>query len=222
MFRPKSLDHTVTIISRLVSGIFPEGLEGNVRRDTQGTWKQLIKRYYAVSFSEVAQLVWGYEQADLEEVNTKMSESPKLHLQRDLKVLRKREGFLDHQDAAVLLAFGGEVASLVTVHDGHLDVVPERRVGRAHAEDVGGNGDFGGECQVVVGNSHRQGQTLASLITRQALTATARRQTGEREKREGLERCGAPHAEKCVILRGRGLLEGEEHSQTDAFHLFSP
>lgn len=132
---------------------------------------QLIK-HDAVSFADVAQLVRGYEQADLEEVNAKVSESPKLHLQRDLKVLRKRDGFLDHQDAAVLHAFGGEVASLVTVHDGHLDVVPERRVGRAHAEDVGGNGDFGGECQVVVGNSHRQGQTLASLITRQALTAS--------------------------------------------------
>lgn len=208
MFRPKSLDHTVTIISRLVSGIFPEGLEGNVRRDTQGTWKQLIKRYNAVSFGEVAQLVWGYEQADLEEVNAKMSESPKLHLQRDLKVLRTREGFLDHQDAAVLLAFGGEVASLVTVHDGHLDVVPERRVGRAHAEDVGGNGDFGGECQVVVGNSHRQGQTLASLITRQALTATARRQTGGKREKRGVRTLRCATCGKVCDFKGAGFAGG--------------
>lgn len=125
-----------------------------------------------------------------------MSESPQFHLQRDFKVLRKRDGFLNHQHAAVIHAFDGEEASLVPVHDGHLDVVPERRVGRAHAEDVGGNGDFGGECQVVVGNSRRQGQALASQITRQALTATAKgrwRETrGKREKREekeGLERC---------------------------------
>lgn len=149
----------------------------------------MMHRKRLVSFSDgVAQLVWGYKQADLEEVNAKVSESPKFHLQRDFKVLRKRDGFLDHQDAALVHAFGGEVASLVTVHDGHLDVVPEHGVGGAHAEDVGGNGDFGGECQVVVGNSHRQGQALARLITRQALTATAKGRWREKRGKERRER----------------------------------
>lgn len=176
-----------------------------------------------VSFGDgVAELVRGYEQANLKEVNAKVSETAKFHLQRDFKVLRKRDGFLDHQDAAVVHVFGGEVASLVTVHDGHLDVVPERRVGRAHAEDVGGNGDFGGECQVVVGNSHRQGQTLASLITRQALTATARRQTGGKREKRGVRTVRCATCGKVCDFKGGGVCgRGGAFavtSQIDAFH----
>lgn len=103
--------------------------------------------------NSVADVVGRDEQSNLEQVNAQMAETRQLHLQRDLEVLRMSDGFLQHQNAAVIQPFGGEESVPVPVHDGHFDIVPERGVGRAHAEEVGGDGDFGRKCQLVVGDA---------------------------------------------------------------------
>lgn len=67
---------------------------------------------------------------------------------------------------------------------------------RAHAEDVGEDGDVGGEGEVVVGYSQGHGQALDRLIAKQAFTSTAMRegwgagarQDGIRQNTTGTER----------------------------------
>lgn len=71
-------------------------------------------------------------------------------------------------------------------------------MGRAHAEDVGEDGDVGGEGEVVVGYSQGHGQALDRLIAKQAFTTTAMRegwgagagarQDGIRQNTTGTER----------------------------------
>lgn len=81
----------------------------------------------------------------------------------------------DHKATVVVHFFCGEKPLLVPADDGQLNFIPRDSIGRAHAENVGGYLDVGGEREVIVGYSQRQALALLIFITRQALTATARK-----------------------------------------------
>lgn len=141
------------------------------------------------------------------------------HLQRQLKVLRLSDGPRHSHLATRGHSLHAEEVALVAADDGNLDMVSGHGVGRAHAEDVGGHGDVGGEGEMVVGYSQRRGQALASLIAKQAFTTTVRRDRGQRQDRTRQRRtdrtnreqkrgisliCRAWHAASWVGLGGQG------------------
>lgn len=74
-------------------------------------------------------------------------------------------------------------------------------VGRAHAEDVGGHGDVGGEGEMVVGYSQRRGQALASLIAKQAFTTTVRKDKGQGQNKTRQRRTDRTNRETEKIER---------------------
>lgn len=80
-------------------------------------------------------------------------------------------------------------------------------MGRAHAEDVGEDGDVGGEGEVVVGYSHWHGQALQRLVAKQTFASAAKRggwgtntgqnKTGTQRKRLGVNFTFAVHSMQC-------------------------
>lgn len=81
----------------------------------------------------------------------------------------------DHKATVVVHFFCGEKPLLVPADDGQLNFIPRDSIGRTHAENVGGYLNVGGKREVIVGYSQRQALALLIFITRQALTATARK-----------------------------------------------
>lgn len=61
-------------------------------------------------------------------------------------------------------------------------------VGGTHAEDAGGDGDVGGEGEVVVGYSQGQAQALDRLNAKQAFASTAKTEGRERRGEDKTER----------------------------------
>lgn len=81
----------------------------------------------------------------------------------------------DHNATVVVHFFCGEKTLLVPADDGQQNFIPRDSIGRAHAENVGGYLNVGRKREVIVGYSQRQALALLIFITRQALTATARK-----------------------------------------------
>lgn len=81
----------------------------------------------------------------------------------------------DHKATVVVHFFCGEKPLLVPAGDGQLNFIPWDSIGRTHAENVGGHLNVGRKREVIVGYSQRQALALLIFITRQALTATARK-----------------------------------------------
>lgn len=96
-------------------------------------------------------------------------------LQRQLKVLRLADELGHRHHATSGRPLRLEEAALIALGDSDLDVIASHGVGRAHAEDVGEDGDVGGEGEVVVGYSQGHGQALDRLIAKQAFASTAKR-----------------------------------------------
>lgn len=112
---------------------------------------------------------FGYEGAD-------SSMAGQLHLNHQDEIA----GLCDlplHENHTIVAAhfFGSEKTLLISADDGEQNFIPRDSTGRAHAENIDGNLNVGGEREVV--RSYSQGQVLAFLIfvTRQALTTTARK-----------------------------------------------
>lgn len=97
-----------------------------------------------------------------------------LHHERQIEVLWLVNGLLHRHHATRGHSLRAEVALLIPLHNGDVDVIVRQYVGRPHPEDVGGRTDIDGESELVVGYSHRQGQALATLIANQALTTTVK------------------------------------------------
>lgn len=72
-------------------------------------------------------------------------------------------------------------------------------MGRAHAEDVGEDGDVGGEGKVVVGYSQGHGQALARLIAKQAFASGLSNSTVVRRTLEGQASVTSLHIEAALI-----------------------
>lgn len=106
-----------------------------------------------------------------------------LHLNPQEEVPGLWDGPLQGHDAPVAVHLPHcEKALLVPAQDGEVEVIPRNDTGRAHAENVKGGLEAGGEREVV--GSDSQGQLLALLPVGagQALT-TAARQGEEGEKK---------------------------------------
>ena len=100
-------------------------------------------------------------------------------------------------------------------------------MGGAHAEDVGEDGDVGGEGEVVVGYSQGHGQALDRLIAKQAFTSTVKRdrwegrgRTGQDKTEQNKHREGERERERPgvnLICRAWHAVEGTSNSA--ALHL---
>lgn len=127
-----------------------------------------------------------------------------LHLNHQEEVSGLWDGSLQGHDAPVAVHLPHcEKALLVPAQDGELKVIPRNDTGRAHAENVKGGLEAGGEREVV--GSDSQGQLLALLPVGagQAL-ATAARQGEEGEKKgRGLATVRSAGEE----LQGQGVLD---------------
>lgn len=99
-----------------------------------------------------------------------------LHLNRQEEVPGLCDWLLHgHHTAVAVHMSGTENTLLIPTDDGELNFIPGDDTGRAHAENIDGNLNVGGEKEVI--RSYSQGQALAFLIVvaRETLTTTARK-----------------------------------------------
>ena len=137
----------------------------------------------------------------------------KRHQERELKVLWLANGPLYRHHATRGHSLRAEEAVLVALLDGDVDLVAGQYVGGPHPEDVGRHTDIGGESEVVVGYSHRQGQALASLIANQALTTTVKERQWEENKQRGLEKNKTERERERERKRQKGRGRANESMQ---------
>lgn len=72
--------------------------------------------------------------------------SDQIHLDSEEEVLWLCDLTLDSHEATVgVVVFCGEITLLVPADDGQLNAITHKDMGWAHAENVGGDGDVGGE-----------------------------------------------------------------------------
>jgi len=133
-------------------------------------------------------LLLGNEHQNSGLVRAERAVAPQPQLQRQLKVPRRVDDLRHRHHAAAGQALRREEGALVAAGDDNLDVIAGHGVGGAHAEDVGEDGDVGGEGEVVVGYSQGRARALERLIARQAFASTAERRRRRRRRRAGPDR----------------------------------
>lgn len=126
----------------------------------------------------------------------------KLHLNGQKKVSGLCDLLLhDHNTTVVVHFFCGEKTLLVPADDGQQNFIPRDSIGRAHAENVGGYLNVGRKREVIVGYSQRQALALLIFITRQALTATARKVRTQDKRKISV------HSASVIAKKGSGVGE---------------
>lgn len=113
----------------------------------------------------------------------------------------------DHKATVVVHFFCGEKPLLVPADDGQLNFIPRDSIGRTHAENVGGHLDVGRKREVIVGYSQRQALALLIFITRQALTATARKVRTQDKRKISAHLAGGRESKGC----GGGKRQADLH-----------